>query len=255
MRGAPNPPSSLSQFRVLLVEDSEDNQLVIQYHLQTIGVMTDLAKNGKDAIEQFTTTPYDLVLMDLQMPVMDGYSATRAIRQWESEQQRPAVPIIALTASLAPQEQQEAREAGCGDHLTKPLKKEALLNLIKKVYNHSIEADNSSNFSKKPPSPAPQDKYLAILDPDLEELVPKILEIKRQQAQEIQEAIRQNDCEAVKKLAHKMRGSHGLEGVNDLAKSIEDMANQGDLLAVQTLTHELIDYLEHVVIHFKEEMR
>lgn len=79
------------------------------------------------AVERFQAGHYDLVLMDMQMPVMDGYPATRRIRQWEQAQHQPPTVRIALIAHALPEEMQQSLEAGCNEHLSKPIKKAALL--------------------------------------------------------------------------------------------------------------------------------
>ena len=93
----PEPP--LPALRVLLVEDSSDNRTITVAYLQDTPYRVEIAENGALAYETFIAGHYDLVLMDRQMPVMDGLTATRAIRAWEQANQRPPTPIIALTAS------------------------------------------------------------------------------------------------------------------------------------------------------------
>ena len=81
--------------RILLAEDSQDNVLLIQSYLKASGCSVDLAGNGEVALQKFISGTYDVVLMDVQMPVMDGYSATRRVRQWEGENRAKPVPILA----------------------------------------------------------------------------------------------------------------------------------------------------------------
>jgi CheY-like chemotaxis protein len=112
---------------ILLVEDAADNRLLIQAYLKKTAHHLDVAADGVVAVAKVRAHEYDLVLMDMQMPVMDGYNATRAIRQWEQEQGRPPMPIIALTAHALKGDEEKSLEAGCTAHLTKPIKKAALL--------------------------------------------------------------------------------------------------------------------------------
>ncbi|MGA7903960.1 MAG: PAS domain S-box protein, partial [Terrimicrobiaceae bacterium] len=116
--------------RILLAEDSLDNVLLIQSYLKPSGYSVDLAGNGEVALRKFISGTYDVVLMDVQMPVMDGYSATRRIRQWEGENRARPVPILALTAHALPEEVQKSLDAGCTAHLTKPVRKATLLHAI-----------------------------------------------------------------------------------------------------------------------------
>ena len=116
--------------RILLVEDSPDNQVLIQSYLKNTIHRVDLADNGQIGVAKFQNGHYDLILMDMQMPVMDGITATRTIRRWEQEQGLPAVQIIALTALALKEESARIFEAGCNAHMTKPLKRTTLLELL-----------------------------------------------------------------------------------------------------------------------------
>ncbi|NGZ07114.1 MAG: DUF3365 domain-containing protein [Magnetococcales bacterium] len=129
------PPDSLSAgeipaLRILLVEDSEDNQLLIRTFLKSTPHLLDLAIHGQEAVEAVQAKHYDLVLMDVQMPIMDGYTATRTIRAWEQATQRPRVPIITLTAHALEGEAERSHAAGCDLYLSKPIKKRRLLEVI-----------------------------------------------------------------------------------------------------------------------------
>ncbi|MCC6140804.1 MAG: PAS domain S-box protein [Nitrospira sp.] len=116
--------------RILLAEDLEDNRAVIALFLKATAYTLDMAENGAVAVEKFKAGAYDLVFMDMQMPVMDGYEATRLIRTWEKEQPRAPTPILALTANAFTEELEKSLAAGCTAHLTKPIKKKTLLTAI-----------------------------------------------------------------------------------------------------------------------------
>ncbi|MDR4467312.1 MAG: PAS domain S-box protein [Nitrospira sp.] len=127
-----DPPdmSTLSPYYILLAEDLEDNRDVVKLFLKDTPYQLEMAVNGAQALEQFKNGTYDLVLMDMQMPVMDGLEATAAIRQWERDQRRTPTPIIALTANAFKEEADRSLAAGCTAHMTKPIKKKTLLTLI-----------------------------------------------------------------------------------------------------------------------------
>jgi two-component system sensor histidine kinase/response regulator len=127
---SPAPARDPRALRILLAEDSQDNRLLVQSYLKHTPHHLDLADNGAIAVAKFMARRFDLVLMDMQMPVMDGYAATRKIRQWEKETGRPPTPIIALSAFALQEEIQKSLDAGCTVHLTKPIKKAILLNAI-----------------------------------------------------------------------------------------------------------------------------
>ncbi|WP_338091177.1 response regulator [Pelotomaculum isophthalicicum] len=117
--------------RILLVEDSPDNQLLVQAYLKKTAYQIEIAENGEIAVEKFKSGKYDLVLMDMQMPVMDGYTATRTIRKWEAENRLAPTPVVALTAYALKEDARKSLDAGCTAHLTKPVKKSILLETIR----------------------------------------------------------------------------------------------------------------------------
>ncbi|HLW69941.1 MAG TPA: response regulator [Candidatus Binataceae bacterium] len=116
---------------VLVAEDSPDNRLLISAYLKREHFELEFARDGQEALEKFKQTRFDLVLMDIQMPRMDGIMATRLMRQWESENQVEPIPIIALTASVLAEDVNDTIAAGCSMHLNKPIKKQVLLNALR----------------------------------------------------------------------------------------------------------------------------
>lgn len=126
----PSDMSTPSAYRILLAEDLEDNREVVKLFLKDTPYQLEMAENGAAALERFKGGTYDLVLMDMQMPVMDGLDATAAIRHWEREQLRKPTPIIALTANAFTEEANHSLAAGCTAHMTKPIKRQTLLAII-----------------------------------------------------------------------------------------------------------------------------
>ncbi|QRQ83542.1 ATP-binding protein [Cupriavidus oxalaticus] len=115
---APGPNWSLPQRRVLLVEDNEINREVAVHLLQQAGITPDTAENGRVALERLAAQAYDLVLMDMQMPVMDGVEATRRIR---ADARLAALPVVAMTANALPEDRERCLAAGMDDHIAKPI--------------------------------------------------------------------------------------------------------------------------------------
>ncbi|MEG3639418.1 response regulator [Magnetococcus sp. PR-3] len=113
--------------RILIVEDSEDNVLLIRTFLKNTPYLLEFACHGQEAIEHWQKNHYDLILMDIQMPVMDGLTATRRIREREQRQGTGHTTIVALTAHAMASDHQNALDAGCDDFLTKPVKRKTLL--------------------------------------------------------------------------------------------------------------------------------
>lgn len=116
--------------RILLVEDNEDNRLLVKTYLKKLPYIIDEAENGKIAVDLYRQNSYNLILMDVQMPVMDGHEATRVMRVLEAESGRPTTPIIALTAHAIKEEIDKCLAAGCDTHVGKPIKKSTLLSVI-----------------------------------------------------------------------------------------------------------------------------
>lgn len=123
----PPPATARGRARILLVEDNPVNQLVAKGMLAKLGCQVELATQGVEALAQLEEEAFDLVLMDCNMPVMDGYEATRRIRErgrW------PGLPIVALTANAMPEERDRCRAAGMDDYLAKPFRREDLLAVV-----------------------------------------------------------------------------------------------------------------------------
>ncbi len=121
-----------AHLRILLAEDNLDNQNLAKTILQKAGYRTDIAENGKIAVESFRARHYDLILMDIQMPELDGFTATGEIRRIEKELEGERVPIIALTAHAVQGYREKCIEGGMDDYLTKPLKKALFLETVEK---------------------------------------------------------------------------------------------------------------------------
>ncbi len=115
---------------ILLADDSEDNRFLIRSYLQNTPVTLDFAEDGAVALEKLTQTDYDLALVDVHMPVMDGYEATRRFRDWENASERTPLPVVALTADAFKEAKEKSEIAGFTDYLTKPIRKATLLAAI-----------------------------------------------------------------------------------------------------------------------------
>ncbi|MEJ2567930.1 MAG: response regulator, partial [candidate division WOR-3 bacterium] len=123
--------ADLPPMKILLVEDTEDNRLLIEAFLKKSLIEIDEAENGKIAFEKFKKNVYDLVLMDMQMPIMDGYTATKKIRAWEKRVGAEETPVIALTAFALKGDAEKCLDAGCNTHVAKPVKMETLVEVLK----------------------------------------------------------------------------------------------------------------------------
>jgi len=128
VRASPGPPRR--KLQVLLCEDNMVNIEVISRQLRRLGYTPDIVHNGEEAVAAFTKTKYDVILMDCQMPILDGYGATQQIRKIERENDIQPVTIIALTASAMPEERERGLKAGMDKYLPKPIHLDLLHDLL-----------------------------------------------------------------------------------------------------------------------------
>jgi CheY-like chemotaxis protein len=235
----PEPP--LPPLHILLVEDSPDNRTITVAYLQDTPYRVEIAENGAIACEKFTAGHYDLVLMDRQMPVMDGLTATRAIREWEQANHRPPTPIIALTAAALKGDQEKCITAGCTAYLTKPIKQEVLLQAVKE---RSIVALPSSKEES-----SRKDTILVHANPKFADLIPVFLQNCRQNVMVMLDALDRGDIGTVEILGHGMRGagaSYGFQAITDIGADLERAAESVDIDASRKWVDELSRYLDRV---------
>jgi PAS domain S-box-containing protein len=224
-------PDGAHGLRILLAEDSQDNVLLIQSYLQAIRCRADVAGNGEVAVRKFMSGTYDLVLMDVQMPIMDGYVATRKIRQWEGEHGTTPVPILSLTAHALLEEVGKSRAAGCTAHLTKPIRQATLLRAIEEHTTGVVRVRAC-----------------------LAALVPGFLDNRRTDLEAIASALARADYENVRVLGHNMKGSgagYGFTRITELGASLEEAARRCESEEIRARAAELSRYLDG--LHVKYE--
>jgi PAS domain S-box-containing protein len=134
--------TSIENLRLLVAEDNPMNRRVVELLLAQSGLHITFAENGKEAVEKFSIGKFDLVLMDLQMPIMGGLAAMRAIREFERSTGRIATPMLAVSANATDDHVQEAKEAGADDHVAKPIVRETLFEAIARYAKPSGQASS-----------------------------------------------------------------------------------------------------------------
>jgi signal transduction histidine kinase/DNA-binding response OmpR family regulator/HPt (histidine-containing phosphotransfer) domain-containing protein len=239
--------------RVLVAEDNEINQLLVVEILAKAGIDAEVACNGAEAVEARFKGTFDVVLMDCQMPVMDGLVATRAIRAREARDRRPAIPIIALTANAAAGNREQCLAAGMSDYLAKPFAPPALLAAVAQWGGGDPAAEGAPTFGATPNGSQPSSseetpidlvQFTDVVGTDPEK-VRRFLTMYRDGAAAavhgIAAALPSSNGDAVRRLAHKLRGAAGMIGarrVAGVAGEIEQAAG-GGAAAVGPLFDEL----------------
>ena len=232
--------------RVLLVEDNAVNQKVAGRFLERLGCEVRVADNGEEGVKAFQEGEYDIVLMDLQMPVMDGLTATRRIRELEGG--RRSTPIVALTANAMAGQLERCLEAGMDAFLTKPLEFQRLRELLER-HGFGVKKDaNIAVDATQGPVPVDLAQLNAVVDGDVEflrELVTAFLSSGETVLDEIRTALQAHDRRALGRAAHKLKGAsaniHALV-ITELASALESQAASVDQAKlkqmVDTLTQE-----------------
>jgi CheY-like chemotaxis protein/HPt (histidine-containing phosphotransfer) domain-containing protein len=224
--------------RILIAEDSEDNLFLVRAYLKGSGCEIDEARNGQEAVDKVLSGNFDLVLMDLQMPVMDGFQATGRIREWEKENKHPPIPILALTAHALAEYGPRTLEAGCTAHLTKPISKATLLAAIAKY-------SGSNNVGT----------IRVQGDPELRDLMPGFLDSRRRDLEAMRAALKDANLEAIRVLGHNMKScapGYGLPEITDMGASLEAAAQRQDDDDIRKHLEALFEYLAHVEVVYEE---
>ncbi len=216
------------QQRILIVDDNEINQYVATEQVEQAGFLVDVAANGEQAVKLVKAGDYAAVLMDCQMPVMDGYTATRAIRAWEAGTRH--VPIIALTAHAMAGERDKVLAAGMDDYLSKPLKPHSLERMLQRYVG---DADVPSGILPRGTSEdAPQLLELATNIPRSARLSELFLRHVPQTLDELEAAAMGGDAKLLREKAHKLKGSClalGAEVMAKVAETVQFEAERGEL--------------------------
>ena len=240
---------ALSGKRVLLAEDHPLNQQVATALLDEVGVVTCIANNGQEAIERLEQEYFDCVLMDLQMPVLDGLEASRQIRQ------RPAfreVFIVAMTANASSEDRARCKDAGMDDFITKPVNPERLYALLAAMLGGDRPSHDATAMDATP-TPLPPDllpvldiaplHQLAKGDPEkTARYLAMFANSTRDTLASIRQAIEQNDMATSSSLAHRIKGSARTVGAMQFAETcfrLEGLKRKDDTVAASVLLQEM----------------
>lgn len=236
--------------RILVVEDYPANQEVARKHLLTAGHTVDLAGNGVEAVRKTATQTYDLILMDVQMPEMDGYEATRSIRS----QNGPcaATPILAMTANVGEIDQQLCLEAGMNAVLIKPLRRKSFLETVNQWINRASPGEDSRKDEPRADSPSIPIDYDRALEEFLgdriflDTILKGFVATAVEQLKKINRSLIESDLEAIRKEAHAIKGG----AANLVAMPLSEAASHTEILAREKNTEELTKAVEKMTVEF-----
>ena len=223
---------SHSDLNILLVDDNDENRLVIRSFLKSLPWKIEEAKNGKDALDLYSPGKYDVILMDMQMPVLDGYSATREIRKQELENKLSPTPIIALTAYALKEEVDKSLEAGCNGHQSKPVAKASLIKAVEDI-TKAIDI---------------------VVDKDLEDLIPDYLSNRDKEVDYLRELFLKGEFPQIQAIGHKLRGSAGSYGFSELSeigKELEEKSKVSDSASINYALNQYKLYLKRIKVSFQ----
>lgn len=227
-------PVSLSAYRILLIEDHVINQQIASEILSSSGAQVRVAGNGRQALELLDQQSFDLLLMDVQMPEMDGYELTQIIR---SKPQFANVPIIAMTAHAMKQDREKCLAAGMSDHIAKPINANTMLEVVRRWLPTGTNLEVSPNVSK-----APAETEADALPFDVEfaaaitrlggrrdlllKLIKSFVQKHRESAQKLRELANNPDLSEARNLAHAIKGVAGTVGLDQVYQLATELENK-----------------------------
>jgi PAS domain S-box-containing protein len=219
------------QGKILLVEDGKYNQRLLAMHLHDSGAEVTPAENGQVAVDLVAKNKFDLILMDMQMPIMDGYTATAQLRK-----QGFTMPIIALTAYAMSEDRKKCIDCGCTDYLSKPIDRDVLLKMV-------------SQYLGKAPPAAPIKSTLAN-KPGMMSLIAEFIDGLPGDVQKMTESLEQNDMATLRVVVHQLRGAgdaYGFAPLTEPATSAQGSIDaSGNIESVSAEIKSLIDVIRRV---------
>ncbi len=213
--------TDIKNHKILLVEDNEINLKVILKILDKEGYKCDVARNGQEGYEYYIKNNYDIIFMDCQMPVMDGYEATRKIREYELETNEH-IKIVAMTAYAMEEDKNKCFVAGMDEYLSKPINFKKLLEILMdvEIKDNSIKSQNDIyNYAKKIFK-----RETGLDDEDIEELYDEFELLYEGRIDKLKASLEISDIVGIKNLAHDIKGASSnlkIENINKLAKELE----------------------------------
>lgn len=235
--------------KILLAEDNETNQLVAKDILKNMGLEVDIASNGEEAVELYNLNKYDLILMDLQMPVLDGFEATKKIREIDSK-----IPIIALSAAVMQSDKDLTSEAKMNAHLAKPIEIDKLSYELSKYLKSSvIKIENRQTILEIPKIEGINLDRLSSLYSDISQVF-NLLKMFVKMAYETLNELFTVDKEEIKSLIHKLKGSSANIGANEIYKLCIKYEQSDSILYKENIIEQLKISLENIIINIEKAL-
>jgi signal transduction histidine kinase/ActR/RegA family two-component response regulator/HPt (histidine-containing phosphotransfer) domain-containing protein len=239
---------NLNGLNVLVVDDGDTNRQLIRLLVERSGARVRTAENGQMALDLVGGARFDVILMDMQMPVMDGYTATITLRE-----RGFTGPIIALTAHAMKGDRRKCEQAGCSGYLSKPVDSEQLLQTLaecKKPGRIAIQSDRVGAFHVAR-EPQPIRSLLPTDDAELRAIVSEFLDTLDDKLSAMQQAWDQGDCEELARLAHWLKGAAGTVGfgcLTDPATNLEARAKNRDLQEAESVLLSIHELQQRLVV-------
>ncbi len=227
--GEPIPGNQ--RVRLLVAEDTQDNRLLLEHYLRNEPIDVEFAEDGQRAVDCILGgKEFDLILMDIDMPVLDGYQATKAIRDWEIAQGLAPTPVVALSAHAMREAVRASLEAGCVAHVAKPLDRATLLKTVQRYARAKIASG--------PKTPEVSDDVLP--------LVPKYLASKPGQIEAARDSLSRNDFDPIRRFGHNLKGTgtgYGFPRIEALGREIEQAAQVADAGRIAGQLEALLNFV------------
>jgi CheY-like chemotaxis protein len=259
--------ASLKGKRIMVVEDMELNQYLARHILESWGCLVSIAENGIESIQLLEQFQFDCVLMDVQMPEMDGIEATQSIRQLP-DPVKAAIPIIAFTANTMIGDKEKYLEAGMNDYLAKPFDEKRLFLVLSKALNQNGKAPRKNHESvSSPGKPKGQDTNHKLYDLSLvrsisegdteflKKMVNLFIKTVPQNVEELRKALQTENWDQVRKMAHKLKStvdSMGVKIIRDEIRLVE--SNAKDLISLDEIPG-LVQKIEQVIGQCIEQLQ
>ncbi|MDQ3169009.1 MAG: ATP-binding protein, partial [Acidobacteriota bacterium] len=261
-----SPETAGPPLRILIVDDAEQNRMVMRAYFQHTPHSVTMAESGEQGLELFAASKYDLVLMDVQMPGMDGYAATRAMRAWEQSSRRERTPIVAVTANAFADDVEKSLAAGCDGHLTKPIRKPVLFEAIDRYARGIGEPSGPGQRGAPaeapgtllrttpaftPPDPSDTSPISITVATEVVPYIPGYLTVTREQLAAGLKALEAGDCLPLRTLGHNLKGSGASFGLDEMSRMgwrLERTAARGEIALAREAANALTAYLERLIV-------